>query len=315
MPLPFSTLQRGASGERVRELHERLAALGQAAIADVIDSFGDETVALVEAFQRAKGLLITGEVDEVTWSRLVEAGWRLGDRLLYFSRPHLRGDDIAELQVRLAQLGFNPGRIDGIFGPILEDAVRDFQRNCDLPVDGTLTRRTLVELLRVAPSAALRNLVTDARDQAGFDANEAGPLVLCGDSPLRTLIEENVAGRLNVVSLATSATDEIASFANDNNACVVLSMASTEPLDGVHLHYWASYRSHSRRGEQFASSIASSLAKTELVGRVELTGMALPILRETRMTTLHIEHGVLDDSGLAGLAAVISTVLLEVFHR
>ena len=33
----------------------------------------------------------------------------------------LRGDDVAELQVRLAQLGFNPGRIDGIFGPATAD--------------------------------------------------------------------------------------------------------------------------------------------------------------------------------------------------
>jgi len=82
-------------------------------MADPPDLFGDETIALVEAFQRARGLSITGEIDDVTWTRLVEAGWRLGQRLLYLVHPYLRGDDVAELQVRLAQLGFNPGRIDG----------------------------------------------------------------------------------------------------------------------------------------------------------------------------------------------------------
>ena len=29
---------------------------------------------------------------------LVEAGWRLGDRLLVLAAPQLRGDDIAQLQ-------------------------------------------------------------------------------------------------------------------------------------------------------------------------------------------------------------------------
>jgi len=46
----------------------------------------------------------------------------------------LRGDDVAELQVRLAQFGFNPGRIDGIFGVLTEEALNEFQRNCALEV-------------------------------------------------------------------------------------------------------------------------------------------------------------------------------------
>ena len=99
---------------------------------DAPSTYGDETVALVESFQRAKGLAITGVVDENTWNRLIEAGFQLGERLLFLSHPNLRGDDVAELQVRLAQLGFNPGRIDGIFGPLLDEALSDFQRNCGL---------------------------------------------------------------------------------------------------------------------------------------------------------------------------------------
>ena len=41
------------------------------------------------------------------------------------ARPMLRGDDVAELQVLLSQLGFNPGRIDGIFGPTTGDALAE----------------------------------------------------------------------------------------------------------------------------------------------------------------------------------------------
>ena len=42
-----------------------------------------------------------------TWSALVEAGRRLGDRFLYRRTPMLRGDDVAELQQRLSALGFD----------------------------------------------------------------------------------------------------------------------------------------------------------------------------------------------------------------
>ncbi len=299
----------------MRDLHQRLTDLGHTPLADSLDAYGDETVALVESFQRAKGLVITGEVDDVTWARLVEAGWRIGQRLLYLARPNLRGDDVAELQVRLAQLGFNPGRIDGIFGPLLEDALSDFQRNCGVDVNGTLTRGTLFELMRFTASATTRNLVTDARDLAGFNENFTGAIVLCGTSPLRELIEKSIGHDREVSSLESTSVAEIARFANDSSAALVLSLECLDHVGGVHLHYWASYHSHSRRGERLASTIASAIAQQDLSTRVELTGMALPILRETRMTTLHIEHGGLPDQELQNLGAVICAVLDEVIHR
>ena len=44
----------------------------------------------------------------------------------------LRGDDVGELQRRLGALGFDAGRVDGIFGPHTERALVDFQRNVGL---------------------------------------------------------------------------------------------------------------------------------------------------------------------------------------
>ena len=41
----------------------------------------------------------------------------------------LRGDDVAELQQDLGALGFDAGRVDGIFGPRTKDALEQFQRN------------------------------------------------------------------------------------------------------------------------------------------------------------------------------------------
>ena len=272
-------------------------------------------MAIVEAFQRSRGLPITGKVDATTWSRLIEAGWRLGQRLLFLDHPNLRGDDVAELQVSLAQLGFNPGRIDGIFGRLLEDALIDFQRNCAIEPDGTLTRETMHELIRVTSNGARRSLVTEARDVAGFNDVSTGPVVVCGDSPLAALLARDATDLMRVTLLSESSIDEVAAFANANGAAAVISVQSLKQVEGVHLHYWASYRSHSRRGEQLASAIAAALARSQQLPRVEVTGMALPILRETEMTTLHIEHGAGSPEALEELALVISRVIDEVIHR
>ena len=299
----------------MRELHERLRNIGFTATGDPDDTFGEGTVAVVEGFQRSRGLPITGTVDAVTWSQLVEANWRLGDRLLYLSTPYLRGDDVAELQVRLAQLGFNPGRIDGIFGPLLDDALSDFQRNCALEVSGALTGATKLELLRLTSGAIERSLVTDAREVAGFDDVVTGPLVINGTGSLVALVERAMKQFLDVIVVEDKRADDVAEFANARRAIVVLSIEELDHIDGVHLHYWASYRSHSRTGEQLASAIAASFSRTQDRARVEVTGMALPILRETRMTTLRIEHGVVDDEVLEELAAVVSGRIGEVIHR
>ena len=85
----------------------------------------------------------TGVCDESTWTALVEASYRLGDRLLVLSAPNMRGDDVADLQSVLARLGFDCGRVDGILGPTTARAVADFQRNCGLTPDGVCGAETV----------------------------------------------------------------------------------------------------------------------------------------------------------------------------
>ena len=113
--------------------------------------FGPGTRAAVEAFQHLRGLRVDGTCGPQTWAALVEAGFRLGDRFLYHRRAMLRGDDVAELQRRLSALGFDAGRVDGIFGPRTALALGEFQRNLGLPVDAILGADTLSELRRVMP--------------------------------------------------------------------------------------------------------------------------------------------------------------------
>ena len=79
--------------------------------------FGASTERALAEFQAGRGLHVHGRCDESTWTALVEASYRLGDRMLVLSAPNMRGDDVAELQSVLARLGFDSGRVDGILGP------------------------------------------------------------------------------------------------------------------------------------------------------------------------------------------------------
>lgn len=57
-----------------------------------------------------------------------------------------RGPEVSDLQRRLRELGYNPGPVDGIFGPRTEAAVRAFQRDSGLLVDGIVGPRTRANL-------------------------------------------------------------------------------------------------------------------------------------------------------------------------
>lgn len=56
--------------------------------------------------------------------------------ILRLTDPLLRGEEVRKLQQCLADLGLNPGSIDGIFGPQTEAAIAAFQAGQGLLVDG-----------------------------------------------------------------------------------------------------------------------------------------------------------------------------------
>lgn len=68
-----------------------------------------------------------------------------------------RGDDVGALQRALKKVGEDPGRIDGVYGPSTEIAVRTFQTRAEIRVDGIVgpeTRAALARALVVAPEVA-----------------------------------------------------------------------------------------------------------------------------------------------------------------
>ena len=83
----------------------------------------------IRSFQQERGLNVTGLLDIPTERALEDARWKLGDRSLYLQSSLLmHGDDVAALQSRLTEMGFDCWRVDGIYGARTESAVKDFQR-------------------------------------------------------------------------------------------------------------------------------------------------------------------------------------------
>lgn len=114
------------------------------------DLYDAVTEQAVRAFQQSRGLSTDGIVDEETWLALDGARWRLGQRALYHgvSDP-FTGDDVVQLQERLLEMGYDPGRCDGIYGQRTARAVAQFQREVGLDPDGSCGPQTLNALRRL----------------------------------------------------------------------------------------------------------------------------------------------------------------------
>jgi murein L,D-transpeptidase YcbB/YkuD len=65
------------------------------------------------------------------------------ERVLFLTRPKMRGDDVERLQRALA---FPEDQVDGIFGTDTDRAVREFQANQRLKVDGKVGPATWAAL-------------------------------------------------------------------------------------------------------------------------------------------------------------------------
>lgn len=150
----MQVVRQGDRGPAVVEIRTILATLSErSTVRSVVpeDAVFDESLErAVRAFQQARGLTVTGEVDEETWRAIDGARWRLGARVLAYEPPHLLfGDDVRELQERLLELGYDLGRADGIFGRRTTAALTRFQREVGLAPDGVCGPATVAALRRL----------------------------------------------------------------------------------------------------------------------------------------------------------------------
>lgn len=143
-------IRPGERGPAVAEIRNVLMTVGVLADGPAHDLYDTATEQAVRAFQQSRGLSTDGVVSEETWLALDSARWRLGQRALYYgvSDP-FTGDDVLQLQERLLEMGYDPGRTDGIYGQRTARAVAQFQREVGLDSDGSCGPQTLGALRRL----------------------------------------------------------------------------------------------------------------------------------------------------------------------
>jgi N-acetylmuramoyl-L-alanine amidase len=290
-------LRPGDRGPHVADVQERLAKLGLSTEPDQPGHYGNATTAAVQAFQRQRGLRVDGLVGPLTWGALIEAGFALGDRLLYLREPMLRGDDVAELQRRLCALGFDTGRVDGIFGPRTARALEEFQRNVGLAPDGICGRTTIEQLVRVMPRQTPEQLVSEVRAREHLRraprnlqgwrisvADDGGLDALVG--AVRRLLAARGA---DVVAFTHPDESVQARMANQVDSELHLSFHSG--LDGVELCYYQGWRFEAPGGRRLAHLLACTFGEVLGGVTVGVRGASLPVLRETAMPAVLVELG------------------------
>lgn len=294
--LPFSI---GDLGPGVSDLQQRLARLNYWIGDDRLGEYGEGTARAVTAFQKDRGLPADGECGPGTWSNVVEAGFRLGDRLLYRRSPMLHGDDVAALQRQLSALGFDPGGVDGIFGDLTASALADFQHNIGIASDGICGPRTLAELSQLAVRKGGEDLVTSVREQLRV---LGGPATLLD----RTIVIGEPGGfQVGAAALARALTvlgahpvtvhvpdeGDQADAANAAGADCYIGLRLEPDRKGVRALYYRGYRYESQTSKQLAELISKRVTDTLELADEGTDGMALAVLRRTRMPAVVLELG------------------------
>ncbi|WP_245808968.1 peptidoglycan-binding protein [Shouchella patagoniensis] len=129
-----SPLQEGASGEEVEQLQQLLVDNGLLNKEDLTGEYKATTSEAVKEFQGSQNLLVDGIAGLQTFGALSHL--EAGDE----------GEFVEELQSRLSDFNYYNGDLDGLYGPLTEKAVKQFQEQNDLEVNGIANPATYSKL-------------------------------------------------------------------------------------------------------------------------------------------------------------------------
>lgn len=302
----------GSSGPDVVDLQRRLGAIGFVS-EDLPGEFGESTRAAVVLFQNSRGLRVDGDCGPSTWSALIESAFVLGDRLLCLRSPMLRGDDVGELQFRLGVMGFDPGRVDGIFGHMTQHAVGQFQRNAGLVSDWVCGPDTIAALLRLEGRGG-RSSVTGLRERVNLRRRTStiNTLRVAIGSTVDTMgVIDQIVEQLDnagstVLRLDDPEWSDQARTANEFQADVFIGLVIADE-QAAEAYFYASTGYESVGGRMLAELVMEELPATPGWSIGNIAGMRLPILRETRPPAIILRLGD-PDSVEAGSDLVVAAV-------
>jgi peptidoglycan hydrolase-like protein with peptidoglycan-binding domain len=134
-------LRQDDTGEDVRRLQRLLVMLGRLPYDALTGRFDPATTFALRQFQRSTGLADHGEADAATWAALPP------EPATVTLRPGDEGDAVVSLQAGLTEVrgpgeDTDPGPADGYFGENTELAVRAYQIDRAITVDGEVGDET-----------------------------------------------------------------------------------------------------------------------------------------------------------------------------
>ena len=135
------TLKTGSRGPDVRRLQRILVMMKQLDPIGIDGVFGEMTRLAVEAFQEGAGLAVDGIAGPLPWAALP------ADPNTPQVGAGAHGPVVSALQQALQSFGgpgasTDPGGVDGIFGPRTTAAVRAYQGDIGVGVDGIVGDQT-----------------------------------------------------------------------------------------------------------------------------------------------------------------------------
>lgn len=324
--MTVTILRRGDQGPAVQEVRDRLVRLGLLSenVSAAADVFDDVLLAALRYFQQTRGLTVDGLVGPRTFRRLEEARWKIGDRVLSFTPGHvIHGEDVAQLQQRLIELGFALDRVDGIFAKSTDNAVREFQRNVGLDVDGICGPQFFRAFQRLARTIAggsqehLREISTVANFGKNRTVETCSILIDPSDSAERLVdsdltqadicwdIASRLEGRLAAMgtlvlitrSRSTKADGERtrATLANESKVDLIIGLGldrhSNPNAQGVATYYFGHEFSRSATGMRLAEIAQEEVTSRTALADAKSHAKTWDLLRLTRMPSIKVELG------------------------
>jgi peptidoglycan hydrolase-like protein with peptidoglycan-binding domain len=142
---------QGLDRELIRDVQRQLKGLGFNP-GSIDGNYGQQTAAALRAYQQAYRLPVTGQLDETTLRSILPERFEATR-----ATPDLSNREVLQqAQRQLKALGFDPGSMDGSFGPQTEAALRAYQQAYRLPQTGRPDEVTLRSLLPERREGALR---------------------------------------------------------------------------------------------------------------------------------------------------------------
>ncbi|MCT1684439.1 N-acetylmuramoyl-L-alanine amidase [Corynebacterium appendicis] len=289
--------------------------------------FDEELSTTLKAFQQSRGILPSGEIDNITLRELRHASYTLGARALsYQPNQILVGDDVSQLQKQLQELGFYSGRIDGHFGPDTHAALTNYQLNYGIQDDGVCGPETLHalsllgrritggstqairerEVVRMAgPRLTGKRVVIDPNIDVENMTRIHGPYGEITEEEILWDLASRVEARMIAAGMETimsrprgdnpsakARADLANSFEADLMVSLLLDRYQNEKANGVATFYFGSEQgASSMTGEMLSGFIQREIVARTQLGNCYNHGRTWELLRMTQMPSVEIVLG------------------------